>query len=237
LHRRGRLWLLLCLGLIAPATRVLAQEPAAPPLSRLRTWSLDQRDVPREGDGAKPSHAMRLEMAFVAGVKWQPETILDAVRGVSAILAQCDVQLVRANLYELDGPPRYRYLRTADSREFARRAGLAKPAIFFVDDTLQRPAFDAEAVGRSNARTRSEMTDTVWITAGIEHLPVALAHELVHVLTDSGDHSEAPHNLMQERTALANTQLSPAQCERIVATGRNSGLLDRDPEDRRDPKR
>jgi hypothetical protein len=166
-------------------------------------------------------------------VKWQPEAILDAVRHATAILGQCGIRLVRAELYELDGPPRYRYLVTHDSREFARRAGLSKPSIFFVDDTLQRPAFDAEAVGRSNARARPEMTNTVWITAGIEHLPVALAHELVHVLTDSGDHSEASNNLMQERTAPGNTALSTEQCEQIVATGRTGGLLDRDPPDKR----
>jgi hypothetical protein len=129
-------------------------------------------------------------------------------------------------LHEFNGPRRYRYLLTRDSREFARRSGLAKPAVFFVDDTLHRPAFDAEAIGRANAKNRPEMADTVWITATTRDLPVALAHELVHVLTDSGDHSESPGNLMREETAPGNTQLTPEQCSRIVAIGQAHGLLD-----------
>ena len=115
--------------------------------------------------------------------------------------------------------------RITTTREFARRSGLGKPAIFFVDDTLQRPAFDAEAIGRANAKTRPEMADTVWITAAIRDLPIALAHELVHVLTDSGDHSNAPDNLMRADTAPGNTHLTPEQCSSIAATGQANGLL------------
>jgi hypothetical protein len=66
----------------------------------------------------------------------------------------------------------------------------------------------------------------VWITAGIRDLPIALAHELVHVLSDSGAHSDAPGNLMNDETAPGNTQLTSAQCSRIVATGEANGLLD-----------
>ena len=139
--------------------------------------------------------------------------------------ATYEVSLVQ--LHEFNGPQRYRYLSTPDSREFARRSGLGRPAIFFVDDTLQRPAFDAEAIGRANAKTRPEMADTVWITAAIRDLPIALAHELVHVLTDSGDHSDAPDNLMRDDTAPGNTHLTPEQCSSIVAIGHANGLLDR----------
>ena len=64
--------------------------------------------------------------------------------------------------------------------------------------------FDAEAIGRANAKNCPEMADTVWITATTRDLPVALAHELVHVLTDSGDHSNALDNLMRDDTAPGN---------------------------------
>ena len=165
-------------------------------------------------------------MAVVSGTRWVPDVIFDAARRAVAILGQCDIQASLVQLHEFDGPKRYRYLPTPDSREFARRSGLGRPAIFFVDDTLQRPAFDAEAIGRANAKTRPEMADTVWITAEIRDLPVALAHELVHVLTDSGDHSDAPGNLMREDTAPGNTHLTPEQCGSIVATGQAKGLLD-----------
>jgi len=165
-------------------------------------------------------------MAVVSGTRWAPDVILDAARGAAAILAQCDVEIGPVQLHEFDGPQRYRYLLTPDSREFARRSGLSKPAVFFVDDTLQRPAFDAEAIGRANAKSRPEMADTVWITAAIRDLPVALAHELVHVLTDSGEHSDAPGNLMRVETAPGNTHLTPGQCGRIVANAKAGGLLD-----------
>ena len=165
-------------------------------------------------------------MAVVSGTRWAPEVILDAAKRAVDILAQCDIRGGLVRLREFNGPQRYRYLLTPDSREFARRSGLAKPAIFFVEDTLQRPAFDAEAIGRANAKTRPEMTDTVWVTASIRDLPIALAHELVHVLTDSGEHSNAPENLMRDDTAPGNTRLALEQCSNIIATGQANGLLD-----------
>ena len=171
-------------------------------------------------------HRLRLEMAMVSGTRWVPDVILDAAGHAAAILAQCGIVFSVVQLHEFDGPQRYRYLSTPVSREFARRSGLGKPAIFFVDDTLQRPAFDAEAIGRANARARPEMADTVWITAAIRDLPVALAHELVHVLTDSGIHSDALDNLLREETAPGNTHLTPGQCRSIVAIGQTNGLLD-----------
>ena len=69
------------------------------------------------------------------------------------------------------------------------------------------------------------MADTVWITAGIRDLPIALAHELVHVLTDSGEHSNASDNLMRADTAPGNTRLTPEQCGSILAIGQANGLL------------
>lgn len=165
-------------------------------------------------------------MGVVSGTRWEPAVILDAARRGAAILEQCPLQVSSVQLHEFEGPERFRYLSTPDSREFARRSGLAKPAVFFVDDTRHRPAFDAEAIGRANARTRPEMANTVWITATIRDLPVALAHELVHVLTDSGEHSTAPDNLLRADTAPGNARLSPEQCSSIVSIGRANGLLD-----------
>ncbi len=212
-----------CLGLVL-SSLALAQQVADPPLTKVRSWTLAERDLVTS-QARPPAYRLRLEMAVVSGTRWAPDAMLDAAKGAAAILAQCDIGVSLVQLHEYDGPPRYRYLRTRDSREFARRSGLAKPAIFFVDDTLQRPAFDAEAVGRGNAKTRPEMADTVWITAGIRDLPIALAHELVHVLTDSGEHTDAPANLMRDDTAPGNKELTAEQCRSIVAIGAANGLL------------
>jgi hypothetical protein len=214
----------VCFGFVTTSLAV-AQQATDLPLTEVRSWTVANRDL--DASEIRPArYRLHLEMAVVSGTRWAPEVILDAAKRAIDILAQCDIRGGLVRLHEFNGPQRYRYFLTPHSREFARRSGLAKPAIFFVEDTLQRPAFDAEAIGRANARTRPEMTDTVWVTASIRDLPIALAHELVHVLTDSGEHSNAPENLMRDDTAPGNTRLTPEQCSNIVATGQGNGLLD-----------
>jgi hypothetical protein len=215
-----------CCLCVAAAAPVHAQQAAEPPLEELRSWTLAKGDL-----ATSPTHpyayGLRLEMAMLRGTRWAPGAVLDSVKRAAVILAQCGIRIELARLHEFDGPRRYRYLSTPDSREFARRTGLRKPAIFFVDDTRMEPAFEAESIGRANARSRPEMTDTVWITAGTRDLPVALAHELVHVLANSGAHSPLPRNLMREQTTPLNTALAPDQCSAIVSTALANGLLDR----------
>ena len=113
------------------------------------------------------------------------------------------------------------------ARELARRYPVERPAVYLVRDTRNRPAFDAEAFGRGNSRTRPELADTVWMTAATRHAGTAMAHELAHVLMDSGEHSDAPGNLMRDETAEGNTVLSEAQCARLRDTGSRNGLLAR----------
>lgn len=172
-----------------------------------------------------PTHRMRIEAALVAGSGWSVDDVLLAIRRAAGILAQCAIRIATVRLGEFDVPPRYRYLQTSASRDFARELQLRPPALFFVAGTLQQPAFDAEAVGRANSATRPEMAGTVWIAAGARDLPIAIAHELAHVLADSGSHSNEPGNLMREDTAPANRALSASQCAQMVARGEAHGLL------------
>ena len=213
----------LSVAVVAP---VRAQQAAEPPLKELRSWTLAKGDL-----AASPmqpfAYGVRLELAMLRGTRWGPGVILDSVKRTAPIFAQCGIRLDRVRLHEFDGPRRYRYLSTRDSREFARRTDLPKPVIFFVDDTRMEPAFEAEAIGRANARTRPEMADTVWITSGTRDLPVALAHEVVHVLANSGDHSDLPGNLMREQTTPFNTKLAREQCAALVSTAHANGLLAR----------
>jgi hypothetical protein len=125
----------------------------------------------------------------------------------------------------IDAEQRFRSFYTPVSRELARALPLAKPTIYFVDGTRQRPAFEAEAIGRGNSRGRPELSDTVWIIRGARDLGIAFAHELAHVLMDSGEHVHEPGNLMQAETAPEHTRLSAAQCDRMRATGLANGLL------------
>ena len=69
-----------------------------------------------------------------------------------------------------------------------------------------------------------------YIVAGIvigPHVPVPLVAnaELVHVLSDSGEHSAEPGNLMRPETAPGNSALSSDQCERLRTTGVANDLL------------
>lgn len=104
---------------------------------------------------------------------------------------------------------------------------MSRPTVYFVADTLQRPAFEAEAIGRSNSRTRPEIADTVWITRAARDPGIVLAHELAHVLMDSGEHVEEHGNLMNAETAAHNTRLRAEQCARLRDTATANGLLHR----------
>jgi hypothetical protein len=197
-------------------------------LSALRiaaTWPLPEHELPY--GGAQPAtHRLQIDLYTFTDTSWQPERIVEAVRAAAPILAQCRIRLERAELYGLaGGDPRFRYLSTPAARELVRRMRPVKPAVFFVRDTRHQPVYDAEAFGRGNTTTRPELAGTVWITAYIRDLPVALAHELAHVLMDSGEHSPDAGNLMREDTAPANASLTAAQCERMTRRGTENGWL------------
>ena len=86
----------------------------------------------------------------------------------------------------------------------------AKPAVYLVADTRRPVPFD-EAFAPANSAAQPLLSDTVWIMRAT-HPALALAHELVHVLTDSGEHASQTGNLMREQTAPENTKLVPDQC-------------------------
>jgi hypothetical protein len=219
--RRAALICILCLATAANA------QPAAP-FRLADTWPLPEHELPYAGP-APSTHRLQLELITFRDTSWEPERILDAVRGGAAILAQCGIRLERAELYRFaGGDPGLRDLSTPISRALVRRVRPAKPAVFFVRDTRHVPAFDAEAFGSGNTATRPELAFTVWMTAGIRDLPLALAHELAHVLADSGGHSTEEGNLMRDETAPGNTRLTPAQCASMTEAGERNGLLQRE---------
>lgn len=185
---------------------------------------LEHRELAIERGTAIPSHHLSLVLAYFGG-GWNPEAIHSAVSRSAQILAPCGVALVKAELVLLGAPARYREFHAPVSRELARVLPLSRPTIYFVADTRQRPAFEAEAIGRGNSRTRPELRDTVWVARGARDLDIVLAHELAHVLMDSGEHSQEPGNLMREDTTPENTRLNEAQCARLRETATANGLL------------
>lgn len=178
---------------------------------------------------------LRLSLYTFRGTRWAREEIVAAVRGGAELLEQCGVVLSRAELRVLEAPARFRYYETPVSRELLRRIKVSRPAVFFVDDTRNNPAFDAEAIGRGNAETRPELVDTIWIAHDARDLPETLAHELVHVLSNNGQHSDEPNNLMRATTSWRNTRLTAAQCARLRSWGETNRLLTVRPRPSHDP--
>ena len=178
------------------------------------------RDLP-----APAAVTQTLELRVINLDQWPEAEIHAALRSAAQILGQCGIRISRADLFQVNAPETHRHFDTPRSRELVRELAMPKPAVFFTAGTRQVPAFDAEAIGRGNSRTRPELADTVWIARGARDLGIVVAHELAHVLMDSGGHDNRTGNLMAESTTPQNTQLTAAQCERLNSTGRRNGLL------------
>lgn len=198
-----------------------AQEPAER-VAEIARHSMDATELP-----AVPGAFYELDLTlatFLHG-RWDGGVIFAAARQAAEILAQCGVRTVAVQLRIIDAPRHYRVYFTPVSRRLVRNLPLPRPTAYFADDTLNQPAFDAEAIGRGNSRTRPELGGTVWLTHGIREAGVALAHELVHVLMDSGEHSPQTENLMRSETAATNIHLDSMQCARLTVGGAQQGLL------------
>ena len=179
--------------------------------------------------GTEPSHThtIDLDVVILGGAGWRIPEIHRAVGRAAEILGQCEVSFVRTRVRMVEAPRRFRYLDDTWSRQLVKRLAPARPAVFFVEETLRKPAFEAEAFGQGNTRHMRAMRDTVWITrAAKEAAGVVLAHELFHVLADLGRHETDPGNLMHERTDGRNTRLHDWQCERLRKVATAFGLAE-----------
>ena len=118
-------------------------------------------------EGAEPArtHVIALDLVILSGAGWRIPEIHRALGRAADILAQCGVSVARARVRMVEAPRRFRYLDDRWSRGLVRRLEPARPAVFFVEETLREPAFEAEAFGRRNTRRMPAMRDTVWITS------------------------------------------------------------------------
>lgn len=179
------------------------------------------RDLPRP---AAARHQLELRVVLLHE-RWNSDDISKALNEAAHILGHCGIHHTRIDLLRVTAAQAQRYFDPPHSRQLARMLDLPKPALFFTAGTRQLPAYDAVAYGRSNSRRSPELASTVWIAPGARDLGIVIAHELVHVLMDSGEHVATPGNLMAEDTMPGNTALSAAQCARIITTGSRDGLL------------
>ena len=149
------------------------------------------------GVAASGGPALVLNVVAVSGSGWQPPAVRAMLRSAAPIFGQCGIALARVSVHYLSGPERLRYF-TAET---------------------------AEALIAALAGAHPSLVDTVWIVRSTPHPGIALAHELVHVLSDRGEHSTLPDNLMREETAQSNRKLTAEQCRGIVERGSARGLL------------
>jgi hypothetical protein len=180
-------------------------------------------------DAPKASHGFSLHAYTFRGTRWTGGEIEAGIAAAARLLEQCGVTLTAAELRVVDAPRAFHYYHTPTSRRLLQSLDVSRPAVFFVEDTRNVPAFDAEAVGLANSKARPELANTVWVAYGARDLPQAIAHELVHVLSDNGAHSKEAGNLMQDETSTANNRLTPKQCELLRTRGEANGVLRRRP--------
>ncbi|MFQ6023101.1 MAG: S8 family serine peptidase [Acidiferrobacterales bacterium] len=176
-------------------------------------------------DDTSYTHSLHPTFAYFDKTAWNSSNLRSATVQAAHLLSQCGIFIPRIVIHQLQGRDVFRYFRNATAKALIAQLPLSKPTVYFVRDTLQRDAYDAEAIGKANSTGRSSLMYTIWMTEEIRDPGIALAHELVHILMDSGEHVELSGNLMQADTSPDNVKLAATQCERIKSTGVQNGLL------------
>ena len=157
---------------------------------------------------------------------WDGNEILQLVQRSADIIRQCGIDLLPAKMLEVSAPDGVRDFSRSNAKLLTEKFGSQGPRVFFVRDTLDRPAFEAVTFGTANSKSHPALRFTVWITAATHDPHIALAHELAHVLLDDGSHPQSPGNLMRSDTSSDNVELSAKQCTRMRHMARLNGLLD-----------
>ncbi len=187
--------------------------------------ALGAAEIYPDGAPAASRWTLAPTLVILERSRWTDEQVVAALREAAAILTQCGVRVAAATLHRVDGAERFADFSTAAGRELARALPFARPTLYFVRETRQPVPFEAEAIGRGNSATRPELAYTVWLIESVRDPGVALAHELAHVLMDSGEHVDLPGNLMRDETSPANVALTKDQCARLTDAGAALGLL------------
>jgi hypothetical protein len=156
---------------------------------------------------------------------WEYRRIEQTVRKAYDLLAQCGVSAGTTSIYAIQGEDYLRDLSTGGAHTLFKSVDSQRLKVVFARDTRMQQAFSGEAFGAGNTRSRPWLRNSVWLMLDIEDVAIALAHELFHVIANSGEHVEASDNLMQSRTHAGNTRLTPEQCQLAISYGLANHLL------------
>lgn len=181
---------------------------------------------------AKPSESQKFHLPLqilVLDERWHTSDVQQVLNDAAQILVQCDIAFDISAVDRVSAPGYLRDLETGAAKtlmDAVRQSGQnRKLTVVMARDTRMNIEFDAEAFGQGNTRNRPWMTHSVWLTLALEDRAIALAHELFHVLVNSGDHSTTAGSLMLARTTGNNTRLTKSECATAQQRGVELGLL------------
>ncbi|MFK7855728.1 MAG: S8/S53 family peptidase [Granulosicoccus sp.] len=192
-------------------------------------WSSDAGSNADSSKSASNELNLPLDV-LVLDEGWSIDDVSAVLDEAAEILSVCNVHFSDVKIRLIDAPEYLRDLESGSAKTLMDAVRLSGPqrrttAVFANDTRMSRP-FDAEAFGRGNTRTRPWLTDSVWLTLALKDRGIALAHELFHVLSNSGQHSDATGNLMLARTTGNNRALSQDQCHSARNRAIDMGLLE-----------
>jgi len=159
--------------------------------------------------------------------QWSTTRIRQALQQAYQILAQCDIGPQKVAAFVIQADDYLLDLATGSARSLLEAAGARQPVVVFARDTQMQAAYLGEAFGLGNTRRRPWLANSVWLIRDVDDAGIALAHELHHVLANSGAHVEGQANLMQANTRPQSTELTAMQCQQAQSMGVANGLLTR----------
>ncbi|HKJ51745.1 MAG TPA: S8/S53 family peptidase [Gammaproteobacteria bacterium] len=189
--------------------------------------SISRRSLPPPRLGDAPAEAgLRLPLELlVLDEQWSEPRIAAILRTAFGVLEQCGIAAGDLSLYAVDAPDYLRDLGTGTARTLLEAAGGNGLTVVLARDTLMQEAYTGEAFGLGNTSMRPWLANSVWLMLDVDDAGIALAHELYHVLANSGEHIAGTANLMQARTHPESSKLTPQQCQLARDNGIANHLL------------
>lgn len=178
---------------------------------------LSSETIPSDSASDNEAAKLGVQIVLLENSGWTIQQARKAALQAQEIYRQCniavDMTLSRYSVsdYLLD-------FHSLSSRTLIDKTHITGPAIFLVRDTRRLEAFGGEAFGDINTLSMPWLSNTAWMITEQPDTGIIMAHELFHILVDSGDHSSEPGNLMNEQTSPANTRITASQCELLKSS-------------------
>jgi hypothetical protein len=176
--------------------------------------------------GGSDADALLSLQVLILDSRWTRQKVELALQETFDTLGQCGIGAGEISVRRVDSADYLRDLSTGGARTLLGAAKTDNATIVFARDTRMQAQFTGEAFGIANTRMRPWLTNSVWLMLDVDDPGIALAHELYHVLANSGDHVEGGANLMQGRTRPDSTKLTSPQCRLALETGAENRLLE-----------